>query len=69
MRDLTWRCHVCGDERPDERISVFSRKKEMPSGMVLKENVRYCNDRPACEVGAHDVHWVSAPEDPQEGTA
>lgn len=55
---LTWTCHVCGKERPDERISVYSRQKTLPGGVVMTENVRYCNDSPDCEAKARDVHWM-----------
>ena len=62
MSELTWTCHVCGDRRPDDKVSVHSRKGVMgpdgrmyplgTSGVELTENVRYCNDRPACSEGA-----------------
>lgn len=57
MRD-TWICHVCGKERPDERISVYSTKK-LYHGVEIQENVRYCNDRPSCVEGAKDVHFIN----------
>lgn len=48
---ITWTCHICGQERPDEQISVHKRdvSKEygLPAG-TMKENVRYCNDNPDC---------------------
>jgi hypothetical protein len=50
----TWRCHVCGDERPNERVSVYSESNWM-SGVRAKYNVRYCNDRPECRAGAPNV--------------
>jgi hypothetical protein len=50
----TWSCHVCGEERADERISVYSENHSV-SGVTAKYNVRYCNDRPACRAGAPDV--------------
>lgn len=56
MSKMTWTCKVCGEERPDEFISVFTRDispKEMPEG-TIKENVRHCNDRPACTEGARN---------------
>ena len=54
---LTWTCHVCGDERPDEKISV--RKKKGYLGEVrVTENVRYCNDRMACDVGSFGVSFL-----------
>ena len=51
MSDLTWTCHVCGEDRPDAMISVFSRTV-MIGKIEAQENVRYCNDRPACVEGA-----------------
>ncbi len=54
---LTWRCHVCGDTRPDDRISVYSRTVRLGT-VEMKENVRYCNDRPACVAGAPLIRWI-----------
>lgn len=56
-KQLTWKCHVCGDERPDERISVLSTERIGKSGIRYTENVRYCNDRPACVEGATSVSF------------
>jgi hypothetical protein len=50
LDNLTWTCHVCGDERPDTAISVF--KREHTGAVAFTENIRYCNDRPACIEGA-----------------
>lgn len=51
MADLTWTCHICGKERPDAKISVFSSIKYI--GVVpMTQNVRYCNDNPKCVEGA-----------------
>ncbi len=47
----TWKCHVCGTERPDERISVLSKPVNL-KGFDFTENVRYCNDNPECVEGA-----------------
>lgn len=48
---ITWTCHVCGKERPDQLISVFKRDIShtfgLPTGTV-QENVRYCNDSQSC---------------------
>ena len=52
--NTTWTCHVCGEERPDALISVYSRQVPLGRGIVASENVRYCNDRPACAAGAID---------------
>lgn len=51
FESMTWTCHVCKDNRPDRFISVFKRelvRNEVP----LTENIRHCNDRPACIAGA-----------------
>lgn len=56
MKDITWVCHVCGAVRPDNRISVFSSERRLPGHQaVFVQNVRFCNDRPACIDGAQDV--------------
>lgn len=54
--DLTWLCHVCGDERPDDKISVYSEKAEDRGKYLdvvvdaqMTVNVRYCNDRERCK--------------------
>lgn len=44
---MTWTCHVCGDERPDAKISVAKH----PLGIAVV-NVRFCNDRPDCAAKA-----------------
>lgn len=58
----TWTCHICGKERPDNKISVFTRdisaKSKFPSG-TIKQNVRYCNDNPECEESAKDFDIFS----------
>jgi hypothetical protein len=46
-----WTCMVCGDCRPDARISVYSETRAI-RGVEATVNVRYCNDRPACREGA-----------------
>ena len=48
---ITWKCHICGSERPNNQISVMTTdigvKKGLPVG-TMKMNVRYCNDNPDC---------------------
>lgn len=60
---LTWTCHVCGKERPDASIDVYQRRHMWPGGVVVTENVRYCNDKPECRVGARDVFWTKVEGD------
>lgn len=60
MEALTWSCHVCGEIRSDDKISVYSREVDL-DGIKIKQNVRYCNDRPACIEGAKNVDWLRGP--------
>ena len=53
-KPLTWRCRVCGDERPDEKISVHSTMYYL-NGVEFKHNVCYCNDRPECIEAAKTI--------------
>lgn len=57
MDELTWTCHVCGSERPDERISVHSSRENL-DGLVFTQNVRYCNDNPDCRRKAPSVSFI-----------
>jgi hypothetical protein len=54
MEGLTWTCHVCGDERPDDKIDVFSVVENV-RGVIVQQNVRYCNDRIECRAGCPGV--------------
>lgn len=61
--DMNWKCHICGDTRPDEKISVHKHDRSAEHGMpagTWTENVRYCNDRPACESGAREHRFGDA---------
>jgi hypothetical protein len=58
--DLTWTCHVCGETRPDSKISVYSTELQI-NGIIIKQNVRHCNDRPNCIEEAKNVDWLRGP--------
>jgi hypothetical protein len=58
-RTLTWSCHVCGAVRPDDKISVF-KSERMLGRIPVKQNVRYCVDRPACVEGAKHVNFLGS---------
>ena len=62
----TWPCHICGDERPDDKISVRKRTKSI-GPVEFQENVRYCNDRDSCIAGAEDYHHVKGLDDNDSG--
>jgi hypothetical protein len=57
MQNLTWTCHVCGKERPDDKISVHSKTVTM-NNVPITQNVRYCNDNPECIEGATKIDWI-----------
>lgn len=61
----SWTCHVCGRERPDARISVHSTKR-IVNGVEIQENVRFCNDSPACAEGAKEITWLKEPYEQHE---
>ncbi len=55
-KTLTWKCHVCGEERPDAQISVLTKTNRV--GLItLEQNIRYCNDRQKCIDGAKDFSF------------
>jgi hypothetical protein len=58
---ITWRCHVCGRDRPDELVRVYTEPIKLgpADGRV---NVRYCADRAECVAGAPAVaaRWREA---------
>lgn len=58
FENLTWTCHICGKERPDDKISVYSRIITLERNVPLQENVRYCNDNPDCIEGAKAKTWL-----------
>ena len=44
--NLTWRCRICKEERPDERIDVITYPmKGLPGAEI---NLKYCNDNVSC---------------------
>jgi len=51
---------VCGEERPDNKIDVYSRTATA-DGIEIKQNVRHCNDRQSCIDGASKVNWLRGP--------
>ena len=54
---LTWKCHVCGEERPDAKISVLSKPVVIKGQVFCVQNIRYCNDRQRCIDSAKDFSF------------
>lgn len=48
MENLTWTCHICKQERLDEKISVLIKSIIMNGQVCGEQNIRYCNDNPEC---------------------
>lgn len=61
MNEITWTCHVCGRERPDDRIAVYRTDLSREFGLepgTIGQNVRYCEDNADCILGAPGVRLV-----------
>ena len=58
----TWKCHICDEERPDEKVSVLTKPLIINGQTCGEQNIRYCNDRPACIDGAKDFSFSKASE-------
>jgi hypothetical protein len=59
---LTWTCHVCGRERPDDKIRVWTTDLSDEWGLeygTLRQNVRYCEDNADCVIKAQTLRLVS----------
>lgn len=67
--ELTWTCHICGERRPDERISVESHKRVIPgTNQKVQENVRYCNDKAECASAAPKFTFMASARKPVTGS-
>ena len=48
FENLTWKCHICKKERPDDKISVVTHPLVIAGQIMGSQNVRYCNDNSDC---------------------
>jgi hypothetical protein len=48
LDNLTWECHICKEERPDDKVSVITKPLMMNGLRVGDQNIRYCNDNESC---------------------
>lgn len=62
---ITWTCHICKRERPDNKISVYSTEQDLGYGVTVRQNVRYCNDNPACTEAAKTFTFAKPKQDEQ----
>ncbi len=58
-KSLTWKCHVCGEERPDAKISVLTKPLVINGMACGEQNIRYCNDREKCIEGSQHKDFFS----------
>lgn len=58
QRELTWTCHICKRERPDDKISVYTKPLVVNGRVCGEQNIRYCNDNPECREGAQDYSFI-----------
>ena len=57
-----WTCHICKEERPDDKISVLSKPMVISGQVVGAQNVRYCNDKPECRQKVQDFDFFGGDE-------
>ena len=58
----TWKCHICGEERPNGKISVLTKPLIINGQVCGEQNIRYCNDRPACIERAKEFSFFEGRE-------
>ena len=56
---ITWTCHICKEERPDDKISVITKPLTISGRHCGEQNIRYCNDRPECLKGAQSKDFFA----------
>lgn len=62
---ITWTCHICGEERPNDKISVLSTDLSAEYGFppgTVQQNVRHCNDDVRCCDRARAKRFFKNPE-------
>lgn len=52
-----WKCHICGEERPNDKISVLTKPLVINGQVCGDQNIRYCNDKQACIKGAEEFSF------------
>ena len=55
---ISWRCHICGKERPDDKISVYTKSLIINGAELGSQNIRYCNDNDECFEKAKIYNFV-----------
>lgn len=55
---MTWKCHICREARPDDKISVLKKPLIVNGINMGSQNIRYCNDKPECLKGAKEFSFI-----------
>jgi len=55
---LTWACHICKRERPDQFISMMKHDLMVYGQKLGEQIVHHCNDNPGCIEGARTYRHV-----------
>lgn len=66
LSPLTWACHICHQDRPDNKISVYKTDIGIEQGFppeTMEQNVRYCNDNPDCTERAKSFKFLGTTKD------
>ncbi len=56
--EIKWTCHICGELRPDDKISVLTKPLIINGQAAGEQNIRYCNDKADCAAGAQDFEHI-----------
>lgn len=54
---LAWKCDICHETRPDNKISVLSKPIVIDGNECGTQNIKYCNDRESCIELAKDFSF------------
>jgi len=57
--NLSWTCHICEKERPDEKISVIQKPIKVNDEVIGEQNIRYCNDNKECLKGTDEFTFLN----------
>ena len=55
---MTWSCHICGEVRLDNKISVLTKPLIVNGEKFGEQNIRYCNDNDECLKQAEAFNFI-----------
>ena len=48
ISEMKWKCHICKEERDNDKITVYKKPIILNGRRVGDQNIRVCNDRRDC---------------------